>query len=134
MVKEWTIGDDVERAGEAATTNRYNEENDLLPPASRVNGRRRYDQAILEKLNTIRLAQRAGYTLDEIQTLLHDFPADTPPSARWQAMAQEKLQELDERMRTIQAMKAMLERTLECECETLEECGERTEDSRQRNS
>ena len=130
---EWTIGDVVERAGVAASTIRYYEEIELLPPARRVNGRRRYDQAILEKLNTIRLAQRAGYTLDEIQTLLHDFPADTPPSARWQAMAQEKLQELDERMRTIQAMKAMLERTLECECETLEECGERTEDSRQRN-
>lgn len=131
---EWTIGDVVERAGVAASTIRYYEEIELLPPARRVNGRRRYDQAILEKLNTIRLAQRAGYTLDEIQTLLHDFPADTPPSARWRAMAQEKLQELDERMRTIQAMKAMLERTLECECETLEECGERTEDSRQRNS
>ena len=131
---EWTNGDVEERAGVAASTIRYYEEIELLPPARRVNGRRRYDQAILEKLNTIRLAQRAGYTLDEIQTLLHDFPADTPPSARWQAMAQEKLQELDERMRTIQAMKAMLERTLECECETLEECGERTEDSRQRNS
>ena len=130
---EWTIGDVVERAGVAASTIRYYEEIELLPPARRVSGRRRYDQAILEKLNTIRLAQRAGYTLDEIQTLLHDFPADTPPSARWRAMAQEKLQELDERMRTIQAMKAMLERTLECECETLEECGERTEDSRQRN-
>ena len=88
---EWTIGDVVERAGVAASTIRYYEEIELLPPARRVNGRRRYDQAILEKLNTIRLAQRAGYTLDEIQTLLHDFPADTPPSARWQAMAQEKL-------------------------------------------
>jgi hypothetical protein len=35
------------------------------------------------------------------------------------------LAELDEQMRSLQAMKALLEQTLACRCATLEECAAR---------
>lgn len=54
--------------------------------------------------------------------LIRETCADAPPSVRWQALAQQKLQELDERMRNIQAMKALLEQTLLCQCPTLDAC------------
>lgn len=127
-MKPWTIGDVAAQAEVPASTIRYYEEIKLLPPAARHNGRRRYDKTILEKLNIIRLAQQAGFTLDEIQTLVHEFPKGTPPSARWQVMAQEKLQELEEQMRTIETMKGLLEQTLQCQCETLEACGAQMEE------
>lgn len=38
-------------------------------------------------------------------------------------MATDKLVELEERLNNIQAMKEILEHTLECQCETMEECG-----------
>jgi MerR family redox-sensitive transcriptional activator SoxR len=123
LMQTWQIGDIVGQTGVPASTIRYYEEIELLPPAQRVNGRRRYDEKILQKLNIIRLAQQAGFTIAEIQALLHNFPADAPPSARWQAMAKQKLTELDERIQTIQAMKGILEQTLNCECATLEDCG-----------
>lgn len=122
-MKTHSMGDIVQRTGVPASTIRYYEEIELLPPAARVNGRRRYDDTILPKLNVIRLAQQAGFTLAEIQALLHNFPADAPPSARWQVMAEQKLTELDERIQTIQTMKGILEQTLNCECATLEDCG-----------
>lgn len=122
-MKQWTIGDVAQRVGVATSTIRYYEEIGLLPEAERVNGRRRYDKAIVAKLNVIGLAKEAGFTLDEIQTLVHEFPEGTPPSARWAAMAEDKLQELEERVRRIEAMKRILRRTLDCECLTLEECG-----------
>lgn len=117
------IGEIAKKSGVPTSTIRYYEEIELLPPAERVNGRRRYDDAILQKLNLIRLAQKAGFTIAEIQTLLHDFPEDEPPSARWQVMAQQKLDELDERLKTIRAMRGILEQTLRCQCDTLEDCG-----------
>lgn len=120
----WAIGEVAARSGVPASTIRYYEQIGLLPAAGRVNGRRRYDEGVLRKLGVIRLAQQAGYTIAEIQMLLHDFPAGTPPSERWRVLAQQKLTELDELMRNIQAMKALLEETLACECETLEECGD----------
>ena len=122
-MKTQSIGDIAKQTGIPTSTIRYYEEIELLPPADRVNGRRRYDDTILQKLNLIRLGQKAGFTIAEIQTLLHNFPADAPPSERWQVMAQQKLDELDERMRTIEEMKGILEQTLNCQCATLEDCG-----------
>jgi MerR family transcriptional regulator, redox-sensitive transcriptional activator SoxR len=123
----WPIGEVVARSGVPASTIRYYEQIGILPPAQRLNGRRRYDAAILPRLGMIRLAQQAGFTIAEIQTLVHDFPPDSPPSARWQALAQQKLVELEERLQTIRAMKGVLLEILNCHCQTLAECGAATE-------
>jgi DNA-binding transcriptional MerR regulator len=121
----WAIGEVAARSGAPASTIRYYEQIGLLPSAGRVNGRRRYDEGIWPKLGVIRLAQQAGFRIAEIHTLLHDFPADAPPAARWQAVAPQKLAELDELIKHIQAMRALLAETLACRCATLEECGSR---------
>jgi MerR family redox-sensitive transcriptional activator SoxR len=116
------IGTIARLAGVLTSTIRYYEQIALLPPSERVNSKRRYDGAILQKLNVIRLAQHAGFTIAEIQTLLHEFPSGTPPSERWQAMAGNKIAELDKRIEQIQAMRGLLEQTLQCRCATLDEC------------
>lgn len=116
------IGEIARRAGVATSTIRYYERIGLLPPSNRVNTKRRYDTAILQKLSVIRMAQHAGLTIAEIQTLLHDFPVDSPPSERWQALAVTKIVELDDLIKQIQAMKSLLEQTLQCHCSTIEEC------------
>src|SRR5262245_19292963 len=120
-----TIGQVAVESGVPASTIRYYEQIGLLPPPGRVNGQRRYEESISKKLSLIRLAQQAGFTIAEIQSLLYDFPADAPPSARWQRMAQQKLVELDTMMKNLQAMKGILEQTMQCQCATLEECATR---------
>jgi MerR family redox-sensitive transcriptional activator SoxR len=117
-----SIGVIAQKSGIATSTIRYYERIRLLPPPKRVSGKRRYDSSVLEKLRVIRLAQQAGFTIAEIQTLLHGFPANTPPSKRWQTLAVEKIVELEEMIVQIRAMKSMLEETLQCKCATLEEC------------
>jgi DNA-binding transcriptional MerR regulator len=47
-MEKWEIGDVVARSGFPASTIRYYEQIELLPPAERVNGRRRYDESILK--------------------------------------------------------------------------------------
>jgi MerR family redox-sensitive transcriptional activator SoxR len=120
-----TIGQVVAQSGVPASTIRYYEQIGLLPAPERFNGRRRYEEGIAQKLDVIRLAQQAGFTIAEIQSLLHDFPEDAPPSARWQRLARRKLEALEEQMRNLQSMKALLEQTLQCQCETLEDCATR---------
>lgn len=116
------IGEIARRAGVATSTIRYYERIGLLPPCKRVNTKRRYDTSILQKLNVIRMGQNAGLTIAEIQTLLHEFPVDTPPSERWQALAAKKIADLDELMNRVQAMKSLLEQTLQCHCMTIDDC------------
>jgi MerR family redox-sensitive transcriptional activator SoxR len=119
-----TIGEVAQRAGVRPSALRYYESIGLLPAARKVNGQRRYDPNILPTLGIIRMAQRAGFTIAEIQALFHDFPADAPPSARWQKLAQRKLTEVEDLMRRAATMKTLLLLLLECRCKTLDECFE----------
>ena len=117
-----SIGEVAERAGVRPSALRYYESVGVLPPPERVNGRRRYGGEVLEQLAVVRVAQQAGFTVAEIRALLHGFSADTPPSARWRALAREKLPEVEALVEHALGMKRLLERGLRCECMRLEDC------------
>jgi MerR family redox-sensitive transcriptional activator SoxR len=118
-----TIGEIARQAGLAPSAIRYYESAGLLPRAPRRNGRRVYDGSALQRLALVRLAQEAGFTIAEIRRLLNGFSPDTPASARWRALAQRKLVEVREQARRARAMERVLERLLDCECPTLDDCG-----------
>src|SRR3954453_22330632 len=92
---ERTISEVARQAGVRPSAIRYYESVGLLPPPARVNGRRRYDADVLQRLAVIGWAQRMGFTIAEIGTFLHGFSADTPAWARWQALATGKLPEIN---------------------------------------
>ena len=117
-----TIGQLAARSGIPATTIRYYEREGLLPEPDRLGGRRRYEPDHLQRLAAIRLAKQAGFSLREIERFIRGFSASTPPSARWRQMAGEKLSELDRKAQEIERMRAVLQRGLDCECLTLDEC------------
>jgi DNA-binding transcriptional MerR regulator len=118
----WTIGELARRAGMRPSALRYYESAGILPPPRRVNGRRRYDPAALERLRAVRLAQSAGLTLREVRALFAGFAPETPPAARWQALAAPKLAELDAQIARARTAKERLTRLLACACPSLEVC------------
>jgi MerR family transcriptional regulator, redox-sensitive transcriptional activator SoxR len=117
-----SIGEVARRAGVRPSALRYYESIGLLPAPERVNGRRRYDERILQRLAILQLAQQAGFTMAEIQTLFHGFTPDTPPAARWRTLAAEKMTELDALIERAQRMKQFLKGGLRCNCLQLEDC------------
>jgi MerR family redox-sensitive transcriptional activator SoxR len=121
-MEELAIGEVARRAGIRPSALRYYESIGLLPAPKRVSGRRRYDERTVQMLNVVQLAQHAGFTVAEIQTLLHGFAPDTPPAARWQPLAQQKIAELDALIEHAQHMKRILETGLNCGCLRLEDC------------
>src|SRR5260221_10114916 len=129
-MQEMTIGEVAHKAGIRPSAIRYYERIGLLPKAQRTNGRRRYEVSVLQKLGVIQMAQHAGFTMAEIQTLLHDFPADTPPSVRWQTLAHKKLTEIEALIQRANTMKTFLEQVLRCQCPNLDECVSVTENAR----
>ncbi len=124
-----SIGEVAQKVGVRTSAIRYYERIGLLPAARRISGRRYYDADVLPKLGVIQMAQRAGFTITEIQTLLHDFPVDTPPSVRWQTLAARKLVEINARIEEAHAMKDLLERALQCQCLDLDACVQMTPDA-----
>jgi MerR family redox-sensitive transcriptional activator SoxR len=111
-----SIGQVAARAGVNSSRIRYYEEIGVLPQPERVGGQRRYDEAVLQRLAIIDVAQRAGLTLGEIRDL-------TGPSQRsLPELAERKLPEIEALIERSQAVKRWLELARHCDCETVDVC------------
>ena len=117
-----SIGEVARRTGLAASTLRYYEKAGLLPAPSRVSKQRRYDAAILGRIKLVKIARSAGFTVEETRKFISGFPAGATPSARWQALAKRKRQELDALIDGARKMKIVLASQFGCRCPRLEDC------------
>lgn len=121
-MKPLSIGEVAKRTGVRTSALRYYEDAGVLPRAARVAGRRRYDADIIHRIDMLRFAQQAGFTLDEIKTLFHGFGAETPLSTRWHSLARDKLLELEQLAERIDRMRRALQLGLKCGCIRIEDC------------
>jgi MerR family redox-sensitive transcriptional activator SoxR len=121
-MRELSIGQVARAAGMSASALRYYEKAGLLRAPPRSSGQRRYDDGVLGRIELIRLAREAGFTIRETRVFLSGFSADTPPAARWRALAARKLEEVNALMERAQRMRLLLERSFHCRCLRLEDC------------
>ena len=121
-MEELTISEVARRSGVRATTIRYYESINVLPEPRRAHGRRRYDSAILDRLAFIHVAQRLGFTLTEIVLLFEQRDTSVPLSERWQALAREKLADVERLIRHAREVRHTLISGLRCGCPNLHEC------------
>ncbi|MCD9025388.1 MerR family transcriptional regulator [Cohnella silvisoli] len=117
-----TIGEVAEKSGIATSALRYYEQIGLIPAPQRVNGRRTYSSPIIGRIETIKLAQSAGFQIHEIKQLLDGFDSNVSPSERWRVMALQKQAELEENINHMMKMKSLLAKSLGCSCLSWEEC------------
>jgi MerR family redox-sensitive transcriptional activator SoxR len=111
------------QAGVRTSAIRYYEDVGVLPTAERVAGRRRYTVDVLRRLAIIDVAQRAGFTLDEIRELLGGESGSGSAYESVRGLAERKLPEIQALIERAQAVKKWLEVASACECSTLDVCG-----------
>ena len=116
-----SIGEVAERTGLRTSALRYYEDAALLEPALRVAGRRHYDESAIERVSVIQFAQRLGFTLAEIRLLLSE-PRGPRQKETWRGFVDAKVDELDETMRRVRAMKRVLLASRDCDCVDVHEC------------
>lgn len=98
------------QSGVKVPTIRYYEDIGLLPAPARTGGNRRLFQEMdLHRLTFIRHARELGFEVDAIRTLLalQDDPGQSCATA--DAIARARLVEVDQRIRSLLALKAELE-------------------------
>jgi MerR family transcriptional regulator, redox-sensitive transcriptional activator SoxR len=114
-----SIGEVAERAGLRPSALRYYEEAGLLPCPDRVSGRRRYQASVLGRLRVISCAQSAGFTIAEIRELIR---GEDGAQGAWRELAERKLLEVNALIEKAQATRRLLEDSLHCACQSLEDC------------
>ena len=116
-----TIGQVAARAGLRTSSIRYYESVGVLAEPERVSGQRRYSPEIFVRLGFIDVAQRAGFSLEEIRELL-EGSSKAQASERLRELARRKLPEVEQLIVRAEAMKGWLEAADSCECPSLEAC------------
>jgi len=119
MANVRTIGEVARESGIAATTLRYYEQIGLIPAPARMGGQRRYGDAVLARLDVIRLCKSAGFSLDEIRLLFAD---DAPGRPASRALAEAKLAEIDARIASLARARAVIEWGMQCTCPSIDAC------------
>jgi MerR family transcriptional regulator, redox-sensitive transcriptional activator SoxR len=116
------IGTVAERYGVPATTLRYWEQVGLLPAQERVAGQRRYDLDAVRRIKFIRMASRAGLSLEDIRTLLAGHVDHSPTFTDWATAARDQLAAIDRRIADLGHLRATIEECLACGCQNARRC------------
>ncbi|HEX3733547.1 MAG TPA: MerR family transcriptional regulator [Solirubrobacterales bacterium] len=119
----FSIGEVAARAGINVSAIRYYERSGLMGKPERVGGRRQYREDAIERLGVIDVAKQAGFSLDEIRTLLDSTDAGNPAHQQLQALAERKLPEVDALIERAERMRNWLSTAIHCSCDDLDRCG-----------
>ena len=121
------IGDVAAELGIPASTIRFYERKGVIRRLPRVAGQREFGREAVEELAFVRLAQSAGFTMAEIRSIVAGYDRDRRPSAVWAELANDKREEIKQRVEQLQRMDALLGRLVACECASIGECVSRTQ-------
>lgn len=117
-VNELDIAEVVRRSGLPASTLRHYEDKGLIAPIGRRGLRRQYAAGVLERLALIALGRAAGFSLDEIASML---AADGRHRIDRAALAQ-KAEALDATIHRLSAMRDGLRHAAACPAPSHMEC------------
>lgn len=124
MMSGVSIGEAARQSGVKVPTIRYYEQIGLLPAPLRMdNNRRLFEPADLRRLAFIRHSRELGFEIEAIRTLvsLQNDPHQSCGTA--DGIAKARLSEVDQRIRSLTALKAELELMVEgCRHGRIAEC------------
>lgn len=110
-ISSCNIGGAAQASGVSAKMIRHYEAIGLIAkPARSFSGYRTYSERDTHTLRFIKQARNLGFSMKQISVLLSLWQNRTRPSREVKNIALQHIQELDEKIREMQAMKATLER------------------------
>jgi MerR family transcriptional regulator, redox-sensitive transcriptional activator SoxR len=117
------IGEVAQRAGLATSAIRFYEANGLITSERNASGHRRYRADVLRRVSFIKVAQRIGLSLSEIERSLATLPEGRTPTKRdWAKFATSWRPLLDERIALLESMRDKLDGCIGCGCLSLDAC------------
>ena len=110
MTQHYTIGQLARAAGVPTTTLRYYERAGLVHPTTRgENAYRLYGAQTLDIIRFIRAAQAAGFTLDDVRTLLAFQAGDLALCKDIQPLIAKRLAEVSQRLNAMRHIQRLLQ-------------------------
>lgn len=121
--RELTVGEVAERSGVAVSTLHFYEAKGLIRSNRTRGNQRRYPRSVLRRVAVIKVAQRTGIPLAEIQAALSSLPENrTPTAADWKRLSARWRDALDARIGSLTRLRDQLDGCIGCGCLSLKAC------------
>lgn len=118
-----TVGEVARRSGVAVSALHFYETKGLIASTRTAGNQRRYPALVLRTLAIIKVAQRTGIPLEEIKQAFSRYPPNSKlTAAQWGEMSSAWREDLNARIRTLEALRDSLNNCIGCGCLSLEEC------------
>ena len=115
------IGAVADATGVSVSTLRYYDEMGLITTSHRVGGKRRFGPDTPGRVNFVRRAQRVGFSLEQIRSLLAE------EASHWPDLVTEQLAALRSQREELDAMIGILEDVKDCGCSSVATCPRTTD-------
>ena len=120
---ELTVGELSQRSGVAVSALHFYERQGLISSRRTAGNQRRYRRATLRRVALIRIAQRVGIPLAEINRALASLPnGRTPNQKDWEQLSKQWRADLDDRIRHLQQLRDDFTDCIGCGCLSLRRC------------
>ena len=120
---ELTVGQVAARAGVAVSTLHFYEAKGLIHSWRNAGNQRRYARDVLRRVAVIKVAQRTGIPLAEIQSALSSLPENrTPTAADWKKLSARWHAALDARIASLTRLRDQLDGCIGCGCLSMKAC------------
>jgi MerR family transcriptional regulator, redox-sensitive transcriptional activator SoxR len=124
VAEELTIGEVAARSGVATSAIRFYEAEGLVDSSRTSGNQRRYARSALRRVALIQAGRAAGIPLAEIRSALDTLPPGRTPTRRdWERFSRRWRQDLDSRIRTLEALRTRLTTCIGCGCLSIDRCG-----------
>lgn len=124
-----SVGEVAQRCNIAVSALHFYEQRGLIKSQRNASNHRRYSRHVLRRIAVIKVAQRTGIALDDIQQALSVLPLDDAPTAKqWQAMSKQWQQLLEQKIADLLLLQQQLDSCIGCGCLSLKDCPLRNPD------
>lgn len=123
MSRLLSVGEVAARSGLAVSALHFYESKGLIASIRSRGNQRRYGRDVLRRLGIIKVAQRVGIPLAEIEAAFATLPQGrTPTVADWQTLSQLWKDDLDDRIKRLTLLRDHLTGCIGCGCLSIESC------------
>lgn len=121
--RELTVGEVATRSGVAVSTLHFYEAKGLIQSMRSRGNQRRYPRSVLRRIAVIKIAQRTGIPLADIQKELSALPNDRQLLASdWEHLSAHWKADLNERIAKLTALRDQLTSCIGCGCLSMRDC------------
>jgi MerR family redox-sensitive transcriptional activator SoxR len=118
-----SVGEVARRSAVPVSTLHFYEAKGLISSQRSAGNQRRYARDVLRRVAFIRVAQRVGISLADIDAALAGLPKDTAPSrGDWGHLSARWRQRLDERIEQLEKLRDTLDDCIGCGCLSIDRC------------